>query len=49
MSTKVDPKKLRICPLTKSICDDKCAWFIQSRKKCALTVLVELLLTFEEH
>jgi len=48
MTTTVDPKKLRICPLTKAICNEKCAWFVPSKRKCALTVLVELLLTFEE-
>jgi len=48
MLMEIDPKKLRICPLTKAICNEKCAWFVSSRRKCALTVLVELLLFFEE-
>lgn len=48
MLMEIDPKKLRICPLTKAICNEKCAWFVPSKGKCALMVLVELLLTFEE-
>jgi len=39
-------KDLRVCPLTKAICDEKCAWRYKLDTKqsaCAVVYLVELL------
>ena len=46
MTTTVDPEKLRICPLTRAICDEKCAWFYKittQEGRCVLVLLYEAL------
>jgi len=40
------PEDLRICPLTKAICDEKCAWRYRidtQHSVCMIVYLIELL------
>jgi hypothetical protein len=40
---KADVKNTKLCPLTRNMCSERCAWFDRVERKCAVLVIAVMM------